>query len=183
MLKGVVLGFLCFLLFLILHVIIFHKRNIASRFNALVRIFLLLLPVYIVLYRIIAGDAIIFALFELKAISATVIGLSAGFNFCMGILVYLLLFFGYCQFYFIVDRSISVRVMIEIEKNKNKCLSLEEIENIYSQDYIFSRRLGHMVDNHYVTEENGYYKNTARGRIYAGIMEFIKKYLNLGKGG
>lgn len=183
MLKGIVIGFLCFILFLFLHAVIFHTRKINLRFIALVKIFCALLPVYVILYLLIPVEAMIIMPADPAVTPGTVIGLSKVFNFFVGLLFYLLLFFGYCQFYFIIDRSISVRVMIEIEKAKDKKLTFDEIKQIYSLDYILSRRLKHMIDTHYITEENGVYKNILKGKNTARLFKFLKDFLRIGEGG
>lgn len=98
-------------------------------------------------------------------------------------MLYIFLFLGYCQFYFIVDRSISVRVMIELENSPAKKLSYDEIKKVYNFDEILSRRLQHMLDSKYIVENSGYYINTKKGRFEAEVLKFLKEFLNLGKGG
>ncbi|MFH1846519.1 MAG: hypothetical protein ABH869_03060 [Candidatus Omnitrophota bacterium] len=115
--------------------------------------------------------------------SGAVIGLSKIFNFLLGLWVYLFLFFGYCQFYFIIDRSISVRIMIELEKTPDKKLSMDQIQKIYKPEYIFSRRMQHLVDSKYIVEESGFYRNRRSGQISAKVFRFLKNYLNIGEGG
>lgn len=183
MLKGFVIGFFCFTVFLFLHFIIFHKRKIKYRFVTLLRIFCSLLPVYVFLYILIPTEAMIIMPADPRIDPGVVIGLSRVFNFLLGILLYLLLFFGYCQFYFIIDRSISVRIMIELERSKDKRLNLEQIKKIYSPDYMLSRRLKHMVDTKYIIEDGGSYKNIRKGRIVAKVFKFLKEYLQIGEGG
>ena len=183
MLKGFVIGFFCFIVFLILHNFIFHNWKIKFRFRALVWIFYSLLPLYMLLYTLIPGDAMLLMPINYMITPVVVIGISKIFNFSLGILIYLLFFFGYCQFYFIVDRSISVRIMIGLEKSKDKKLTLEQIKKAYKPDYIFLRRLEHMIDNKYITEESGFYKNLSKGKILARVFQFSKNYLNLGSGG
>ncbi len=183
MLKGFVIGFFCFILFLVLHILIFHNWKIKKRFAALVSIFCSILPVYALLYFLIPMDAIVIMPADPTLTPGVVIGISKIFNFLTGVLIYLLLFFGYCQFYFIIDRSISVRVMIELIKSKDKKLTLEQIKKIYSPDYIFIRRLQHMIDTKYIIEDSGFYKNLLKGRIIAKLFQFLKSYLNLDSGG
>lgn len=183
MLKGFVIGFFCFIVFLIIHVIVFHTRRIQFRFVALMKIFLNLLPLYILLYVLIPQEAMIIMPADPRVAPGVVIGLSKVFNFMLGVLIYLLLFFGYCQFYFIIDRSISVRVMIEIEKSKDKKLNLEEIKELYDPNYIFTRRFEHMIDSKYIVEDSGYYKNLRKGHVLAKLFGFLKDYLQLGEGG
>lgn len=183
MLKGVVIGFFCFIVFLLLHFIIFHNRKIKYRFLTLTRIFYALIPLYIFLYIIIPADALVILPADLRVAPGIVIGLSKIFNFLIGLVIYLFLFFGYCQFYFIVDRSVSVRIMIELEKHPQKKMIKEEIKKVYDLDDFLSRRLKHMLDSKYITQGSGYYTNTAKGRLHAKVFKFLKEYLRLGIGG
>jgi hypothetical protein len=183
MLKGFVLGFLCFLIFLIIHAIIFHNWKIQRRFISLAVIFCSLLPLYVILYIAIPAEPLILIPADPTLTAEIIIETSKVFNFLLGLFIYLLLFFGYCQFYFIIDRSISVKIMIELEKSPNKKLSLEEIKKVYPGDYIFRRRLKHMIDAHYIIEDSGFYKNIRRGRFNAKLFSFLKNYLQIGEGG
>jgi hypothetical protein len=183
MLKGFVLGFFCFILFLFLHVVIFHTREIRHRFLSLAGIFSSLLPVYILLYILVPTEAMLIMPADPRVTPGVVIGIARAFNFILGILIYLLLFFGYCQFYFIIDRSISVRIMIELEKSEDKKLTLEQIKNVYSPDYLLLRRLGHMIRSKYIIEDSGFYRNLGKGRIVARVFAFLKGYLRIGEGG
>ncbi len=188
MIKAVFTGLLCFILFLALHLFTFRKFEPKGRFRALVIIFFSLMPLYAVVYFLIPTGYMIYA--SIGAVSAkpvisleTAYKLTAVLNFLSGFFLYIFLFLGYCQFYFIVDRSISVRVMIEIENSPQKRLSFEELKKPYSGEEIFLRRLGHMLEGNYLKDESGYYSNTKKGRLEARLFGFLKNLLKLGKGG
>lgn len=186
MLKAYVIGLFCFIVFLILHVIIFRKFELEERFKALVNIFYSLIPLYALLYILIPYDLVSVVPAEpvKPHLPLWLIELLSGvFNFLAGLMFYVFLFLGYCQFYFIVDRSISVRVMIELENSPEKKLSFDEIKKIYDFNEILSRRLGHMADSKYIVQNSGYYTNTKKGRLEAKTFKFLKDFLNLGKGG
>lgn len=186
MLKAILIGFFCFLLFLALHVIIFRAIDLKERFRALSLIFFGIIPVYIILYA--AIPQAYFLVMPTQAVDTvfsprTVELLSTGLNFMSGLMLYIFLFLGYCQFYFIVDRSISVRVMIEIDKNPDKKLTFDDIMRVYSFNGILSRRLEHMVEGKYLVKDGEYYVNTEKGRLEALCFRFIKEFLQLGPGG
>jgi len=170
MLKGILIALFCFILFLLIHVVIFHNRPIKKRFHTMVMIFYSLFPIYILIYFLTPG-------FLTQSISSIIVG------FLNGIVIYVLLFLGYFGFYFIIDRSISVRIMIELENSPEKQLTFEQIKEVYSMDDMLSRRLKHMVGSNYIIENSGYYKNTRKGRYEARLFRFLKEYLKLGRGG
>lgn len=188
MIKAVFTGLLCFALFLALHIFIFRRFEPKERFRTLAAIFFSIVPLYALLYFLIPTGYMIYAPIG-AASSKPIISLEAAYritavlNFLSGLFLYIFLFLGYCQFYFIVDRSISVRVMIEIENSIEKRLSFEELKKLYSGDEIFRRRLGHMVEGGYTRDISGYYANTPKGRFEARLFGFIKDLLKLGKGG
>ena len=166
MLKGIIVTFGCFILFLLIHVIVFHNWKKHHRFRTLVLIWTGLLPVYVVAYFLIDCFG-----------SANIIG------FLNGALIYLFLFFGYCQFYFMVDRSVSTRMMIEMENSLEKKLTFEEIKRVYDMGDKIFRELKDLLNTKFIIEDSGYYCTTKKGRYYTRIMKFLKGYLNLGRGG
>ncbi|MBI5454277.1 MAG: hypothetical protein HY956_06590 [Deltaproteobacteria bacterium] len=188
MIKAPLLGLFCFILFLAVHVIVFRTKELKERFRALVIIFLSVIPVYLIGYWVIPSGYMVLAPLGNSPADQwlsleTVYRLTWLGNFLAGFGLYVFLFLGYCQFYFIVDRSISVRIMMEIEGSAAKKMSFEEIRGAYSFEVIFRRRLGHMVEGGYLKDEGGYYSNTKKGRAEALLFAFLKDFLRLGKGG
>jgi Zn-dependent protease with chaperone function len=170
MVKATFTGLVCFLLFLLVHVIIFRYRRPEERFKTLSVIFFSLSPFYVIAYFLLPPWQGIYSL-------------EGALVFLSGLFLYIFLFLGYCQFYFIVDRSISVRVMIEIEKSATKSHDFDEIKKVYSFDRVLSRRLEHMVHSGYLSREADHYMNTRKGRFVAYLFRFLKDFLRIGPGG
>ncbi|SVD39622.1 uncharacterized protein METZ01_LOCUS392476 [marine metagenome] len=164
MIEGILLAFGCYVAFLFAHVGVFHFFRPKRHYRSIQLTFLGFLSTYVIMYILLSSS------FEVL-------------GFLNGILIFFLLYFGYCQFYFIVDRSISVRINIEIENSPNKKLSLEQLKEIYSWDYIFLRRLGHMLDSGYLAKESDGFFNTFKGRTQAQAFKYLKGFLNIGPGG
>jgi hypothetical protein len=186
MLKAFFIGFACFLLFLFLHVVIFRIWSPGERFRAITRVFYACFALYFVAYYLIPHGFLEVLPLEPGSeglTSAQFYRISNAINFVAGLMLYVFLWLGYCQFYFIVDRSISVRVMIELENSPAKKLTYDEIKACYTFDYILTRRLGHMVDGGYLRKEGDYYVNTGKGRAEGRAFRFLKDYLRLGEGG
>ena len=170
MLEGILIALFCFILFLLIHVVIFHNRQVKKRFNTLVMIFLSLFPIYVLIY-------------SLTSDFLTNFTSSALVSFLNGILIYILLFFGYGHFYFLVDRSISVRTMVELENSRERKLTYEQLKEVYSPDNLLLRRVGEMLNGKYIIENSGCYKTTRKGRYQARLCKLLKEYLQLGPGG
>lgn len=187
MIKSIILGLICFAAFLALHALVFRILRPKERFSTLLLIFLALIPAYILLYALTPAGYLILA--PLGPMGAPVIPLETVYkitrviNFMSGLVLYLFLFLGYCQFYFIIDRSISVRVMIEIQGTSKRMMSFDEIERAYPYKEILSRRLDHMVEGGYIINKDGYYALTGKGRLETRLFQFLKGFLKLGKGG
>ncbi len=186
MLKAVILGFLCFIIFLVLHILIFRTFELKERFRALAAIFFAVIPLYVVVYALLPTDYLVVV--PLQPVNpvlslSTIQFLSATLNFLSGLMLYIFLFLGYCQFYFIVDRSISVRVMIEIDNADGERLSYDDIMRVYSFHGILRRRLDHMLEDRFLVKEGEFYRNTSKGRAEAKVFRFLKDFLKLGPGG
>ncbi|MEE8574474.1 MAG: hypothetical protein V3T30_03585, partial [Thermodesulfobacteriota bacterium] len=169
-----------------LHILIFRYFKPERRFRTLTLIFYFLIGLYFVLYYLVPHGFL--EILPLEAGSpnlsqSTFYKLSNFINFVSGFMLYVFLWLGYCQFYFIVDRSISVRIMIELENSKEKALTYDEIKSCYTFDHILTRRLGHMVEGGYLKKEGDKYVNTKKGETEGRFFRFMKDYLNLGIGG
>jgi len=184
MLKGLIIGFFCFILFLTIHVLIFHFLGpFEKRFRIIKNIFFALIPVYIVLYILIPADILVLMPADQHLTSKAVLTLSKILNFSVGFMLYAFLFMGYCQFYFIVDRSVSARILIEIENSPEKKLTFEGIAKAYDMEDKIKREIEDLLNVKFIKEENGYYRTLPRGYLYSSMIMFLKKFLNLGRGG
>ncbi len=188
MIKATLIGFACFILFLAVHLVVFRAFTLKERFRAIKYIFFLMVPVYVALYLWCPSTYVLVESAGTGAGGAAV-GPSAyratvALNFLAGLMFYVFLFLGYCQFYFIVDRSISVRIMIELERAPGKKLDYDGILSVYSFDEILRRRLTHMLEGNYIVKDaEGRYSNTGKGRKEAALFAFLKSLLNIGPGG
>ena len=164
MLTGIFVALSSAAIFLVLHVVIFHYLRPKRHFRSIVLTFLGCIPVYTVLFMVFADSF-------------------AAHYFLNGLVLFLFLFLGYCQFYFIVDRSVSVRIMIEIENSKEKRLTENQIQDVYSLEGMMARRLQHMDDGGYIRIESGAYLNTRKGQLEAQLFDWLKSLLRIGPGG
>ncbi len=186
MIEAIGSGFFAFCVFLVVHVIVFRAIDLNERFRAITAIFISVVPLYVFLYAMTAPDYMIVSIgSEGRWIIPPSVALSASrpVAFLIGLMLYVFLFLGYCQFYFIVDRSISVRLMIEIAESDKKTLTIQEMKNAYSLDGLLDRRLRHMIEGNYITGDAGNYSNTWKGALEARFFKAIKSLLRLGKGG
>ncbi|MEK6532095.1 MAG: hypothetical protein AABZ23_06365 [Deltaproteobacteria bacterium] len=186
MIEAIGAGFFSFVLFIVVHVMVFRSFELKERFRAITVIFIAVIPLYVLLYSLIAPDYMVVSVGTGGPgiiAPSTALSASRHLAFLIGLALYVFLFLGYCQFYFIVDRSISVRVMIEILESDKKRLTQKEIKDAYSLDGLLDRRLGHMIEGDYIKGDSAEYSNTWKGAFEARFFKAVKRLLRLGKGG
>jgi len=105
------------------------------------------------------------------------------FLFIYGIVLFLIFFFIYLTFYYVVDRSVSSRLMIEIDNAPGKKLTFDQIKSVYDEDTKYANEIQGMLDGGFIREKEGYYSCTPKGLIFAGCASWYKKAFRLGKGG
>ena len=175
MLKGIVLAFAGFLLFLAIHVTLFRLKVPERRFTTMVRIALALGLVLIVIYQNTPPDLGFLPVAYTRA--GWVVDL------LNSILMFSFMFIGYCMFYFLVDRSFSGRIMIEVEAAPKPGLRPQDIAARYSIEMVLQRRLNEMLEIGRIVETDGRYRNTVKGQSAAAKFAFVKRFLQLGEGG
>ena len=165
-----ILSIFSFLLFLVMHIYVFHEHRIKRRFRTLIIVALISILIYSIVYW--------FAVFccQQPSLSGQVEGISSLLRalFCYA-------FFAY--FYFthvvLVIRSITTRFMVDISRSKNKCLDIQQIKNSFSMHNKLKTEIEDMVELKRITQEEDYYTNTSKGSMQAKVFMMIRDYLNL----
>jgi len=176
MIEKIFLSIFTFALFLCVHVVIFHARNVQNRFRALVRIFFFCMGVYLVLAAMLPADLIHEGVQEEDALGRMI-------TYLNGLIIYVLLFFSYAHFYFVIDRSISSRIMVDLLASPGLSGTFEDIARTYAPQGILKRRILDMVYGGYLAEEGGKYTLTAKGRLHGRFFRFLKRFIHLYPGG
>ena len=94
-----------------------------------------------------------------------------------GLLLNLLLLLGYTYFFFLVERGLSLRVMIEIGRAGK--LTIPEIQQRYTYDYIIGKRLEQMTRMGYATVAGDRITGTAKSAKLAAANKLVRKILRL----
>lgn len=170
MVNAIVVATVCFVLFLATHIIVFHKTDVRRKFRTMLFIAIAFCLLGCGLILFISGGTLQIQL------SNT----SARYLLYLGILLFYFSL-SYCYFHTVVviDRSISVRLLVEIASARDKGLTEQEIRKRYSVRGKFRDELRDLVFLKRVTEDKGVYKNTAQGQRHARIVSFLRSYLNL----
>jgi signal transduction histidine kinase len=174
MIEGIFFSGIAFVFFLVTHGLYFHYVQPAARWKVVMRI----AEIFFIFYTIVFFSLPFFNVFTLMANSLAA-KIAAYIN---GAVLYIFLFFSYAQIYFLVDRSISARIMTDIIEMGGSA-TREQIRKQYSSEALQQRRLDDMLYGGYVKKENGQYVLTAKGRRNARVFLWCKKYLRLYPGG
>lgn len=164
---GIAATFISFIVFVLTHWAVCHWLKWRPLARVLNGLWLLNLALYAVLFYGLASELWTWA------------GLV---NFLNGVLLQILLLIGYTAFFFLIERGLSLRVLIEISRAPDGRLTLEEIKTRYSYNYILDKRLGQMLQMGYWEMKDGYYYSTTKGRRFAKAHRFVWKLLRIGDG-
>jgi hypothetical protein len=92
--------------------------------------------------------------------------------------ILVLLFVGYLEFYFTVDRSITFRMLIITSDNQGT-ITAERMLKLYNTDDVIISRLDDLVYGGYLSRSDGDYFITPKGRFLATGYRHAMKLLNL----
>src|SRR3989338_6303140 len=126
MIDGVILAIFCIAIFLFAHFVILNLQKVKTvyasplpQYFTYVRLFLIISPFLLVIYILLAS--IIPKDFFLPFIIRS-FGSFENIDFLNGLILYFILSFSYLKFYYIVDRSVSIKIAIHIENSPEKKL-------------------------------------------------------------
>jgi hypothetical protein len=124
-----------------------HVRPARSRFKAMCAGFLLSLPAL-----------------------AWALGDSAAADAAQAALLHLLLFFFYVQCFYHVERSVTLRLLVEIHRAPGGKIPLAQLMKSYSFEDMVRERLGTLGENGFLARDGDRWRNTPKGRLFARVM-------------
>jgi hypothetical protein len=165
MLPGIFSAFITFVVFVLLVVVRFNRPPVGHRLKAMIRIWAVLLAVYVGLYWALGGKVA-------GTLESIVI-------FANGILIYGLLFCTFCYCYFVSDHSLSVLFMLAMTDRS----SLDQIKQQFPYDELLRQRMIDLENNHFVARRGEYFELTPKGKTRARVAGALKQFLHLEPGG
>ncbi len=164
-----------FVTFLMLHSLVFHFLKITQRVRwmaILLGVCLFLLFFLLPFFRSLN--------IEEKISKTSQTGL-------LSLAVFTFIWFGYLQFYFIIERGISPRFLIHFLEAGKRGLTLQEANTLYPFEDVLSRRVDQMVASNLLEElstpSGKYLKNSKKGQWMGKVFGGLKGFLQLGNGG
>ncbi|MDD5069504.1 MAG: hypothetical protein PHV17_02150 [Candidatus Omnitrophica bacterium] len=92
-------------------------------------------------------------------------------------------FFIYLSIYYMIDRSVSSKMMIEIDKSANKKMTYNDLIAVYDVEKKYQEALDDLVYGGLIKKTDDKYYCTYKGAIIARLASLFKKGLKLGRGG
>ncbi len=170
MIKFFCVPIICFLIFLALHIFTFHSVKVKRRFRTMVYLALIMVVVDIFLFFLLPdnlGEGFV----KEDLLKYIYLG--------NALFLYFYIFYFYLHFIIVIDRSISVRILLEISSSPQRSLTLDEIKKRYDLKDKFKRELKDLVFLGRVEKKGEAFANTFKGRMHAYIVRGVRKYLNL----
>lgn len=171
MFKVIIAPLICFLGFIIAHALVFHHLHPQRRFRATVCIMSASVICYALVFWFILKNyrgQPLGGIFSLKSVDALA-----------GLFIYVFFLAFYYQLLVLFDRSVSIRMMIDIDRSGEKGLTLEELKSSYSLEGKFRDEVRDMLFLSRFRQEGDYLYNTPKGSFHARVFDFLRRYLNL----
>lgn len=166
--SGVVLAIIAFIVAASAHVVFSHLTRAVRRERVLIRFMLAAIILYIVGYPI-AGPVLAhsIALPSMPRLLDFLGGLA-----CMGFLV-----LGYIEFWSIVERSVSLRLLIDVT-DAPAGLTRDELRARYAGgrglQWLMEKRVGDLVGSRMVEHQGAVLRLTGRGRLVGVVFRAVR---------
>jgi len=171
MLKGLLLSVLMIAVWGLVQLVVFHTFRPRNPLKSMIASFLPALPGYLLLYA--ATPPTLGILPHHLAATPAPLGVLNGF------LILFLLFLTCVQFYYHLNRAISLRILIEFERVAGRSMTLDQIEDACSLSSLIGGRLEALVAYGLVLRSGGHCHLTIGGGIAAAIGRTARKIIEL----
>lgn len=154
---GLLVAVLITIAWVLVQVGVMHVRPARNRSGAMTVGYLASLPLVGLAYA---------ALADVAPFSSFDAGETWWLGFCQAYIAHLLLYVLYVQCFYHVERSVTLRLLIEI-RDHAPGRSLEDLQRGYSLDAMITSRLVVLAANRFITQENGQWQLLTKGRVLA----------------
>jgi hypothetical protein len=151
---GICAVVLSFSLFVLTHWAICRYLRWRPLSQVLNTTWLCFLPIYALIFFLLSQKVPALAI-DLKTVDG-------GAVFLNGLILNVFFLVGYTVFFFLIERGLSLRVLIEIHRSPQGRMAIEEIKQVYTYDYILQKRLGQMLKMGYAVRKGDYICSTEK---------------------
>ena len=171
MLKGLVLCGLLITTWLIVQAAVFHLVAPRKAFASMLASFAPTVPLYLVLYVMTPAD--------LGFLPSAFVGADWRLGLVNGLTLQVLLFLTAGLFYSHADRSITVRLLIELARAPEQRLTLAQMQAVCGVEVLMADRLEIMLANRFLTDQGDRFVLTPKGWIGGSIGLAARKVLRM----
>jgi hypothetical protein len=170
-LKGLVLCGLLITTWLIVQAAVFHLVAPRKAFASMLASFAPTLPLYLVLYLVTPAD--------LGFLPSAFVGADWRLGLVNGLVLQVLLFLTAGLFYSHADRSITVRLLIELARAPQQRLTLAQMQAVCGVEVLMADRLEIMLANRFLIARGDRFVLTPKGWIGGSVGLAARKILRM----
>ena len=171
MLKGLVLCGLLITTWLIVQAAVFHLVAPRKAFASMLASFAPTLPLYLVLYLVTPAD--------LGFLPSAFVGADWRLGLVNGLVLQVLLFLTAGLFYSHADRSITVRLLIELARAPQQRLTLAQMQAVCGVEVLMADRLEIMLANRFLIARGDRFVLTPKGWVGGSVGLAARKILRM----
>jgi hypothetical protein len=163
MITALISAFVGTLLWVSLHLIQMHYNPKQKRFMAMSKPFILGFPFLLLIVHFFYKYPLIIALLNGNE---TIL-----LSYIYAVFLYVLFYFLFVEFFYHIERSVTLRLLVEIHQAINP-ISVNELMKHYNVNDMIDRRLQGMLEYDMINKENGVFKVSKKGLYLAYVMSF-----------
>lgn len=171
MLKGLLLSAVLITAWIVVQGVVFHVAAPRKAFSSMVMCFGPTVPLYLILYYVTPAD--------LGFLSGEFAEADWRLGLGNGLVVHVLLFLTAALFYYHADRSITVRLLIELARAPEQRLTLAEMQAMCGVEVLMQDRLDIMVLNGFLAARGDRFVLTPKGWIGGSVGLVARKILRM----
>jgi hypothetical protein len=170
-LKGLLLSGTLMALWLVVQGIVFHAVAPRKAFSSMLGWFAPTIPLYVVLYWVTPPN--------LGVLPDAFVGVDWRLGLLNGLTSHMLLFLTAGLFYSHADRSITVRLLIELARAPRQRLTLDQMQAMCGVEVLMQDRLDIMVRNGFLTPRGNRFVLTPKGWIGGSVGLVARRILRM----
>jgi len=171
MLKGLLLSGGLVAIWVVVQGVVFHVAAPRKAFSSMVASFAPTVPIYLLLYAVAPAD--------LGLLPPGFVGADWRLGLGNGLLVHVLLFLTAGLFYSHADRSITIRLLIELARAPQQRLTLAEMQSRCGVEVLMQDRLDIMLQNGFLTESGDRFVLTRKGWVGGSVGRVARRLLRI----
>ena len=162
MARGIVIAFIISMLWILVQIALMHIKPARRRFRAMLLGYLLSMPL---VYAAYCWMPLPFLVTDISSQEAWSMGLFHAFFF------HLLLFLLYVECFYHIERSVTLRLLVEIMKHPDTGPTIEDMRHKYDVREMILRRLDVLRDHNFIELNDRLWHLKRKGKLFARAMQ------------